>query len=93
MKFFNGRYYVEVKDPRYRIYSAKNVKLGIRDDPKSLRTQNQDRNDTQIRKNQKVLGKNNNDLEVKIYPKNKKQTIQQSKIKDSISSICKTNFG
>ena len=31
--------YVEVKDHRYRIHPTENIILGLRDEPKSLRTQ------------------------------------------------------
>ena len=55
MKYLNGRYYVEVKDHRYKIHPTEKIILGLREEPKSLRTQYQVQNETQIRKNQKVL--------------------------------------
>ena len=55
MKFFDGNYYVEAKDHRYRIHPTKNIILRKRDEPKSLRTQYQVQNETQIRRNQKVI--------------------------------------
>ena len=69
MKFFNGEYYVEVKDHRYRIHPNEKIILSLRDEPKSLRTQNQVQINTQIRKNQKVIKNDNDELLVKIYPK------------------------
>ena len=69
MKFPHGENYVEVKDHRYKIHPTENIILRKRDPPQSLRTQYQVQNETQIRKNQKVVG-NNGKLEVKNYPKN-----------------------
>ena len=78
MKYLNGNYYVEVKDHRYKIHPTENIILRLRDEPKSLRTQYQVQNETQIRKNQKVIKNDNNQLVVKNYPKNKnKQPIIQ----------------
>ena len=70
MKYLNGEYYVEVKDHRYKIHPSENIILGKRDPPKSLRTQYQVQNETQIRRNQKVIKNDNNQLVVKNYPKN-----------------------
>ena len=72
----NGNYYVEVKDKRYLIHPTENIILRKRDPPIPLRTQYQVQNETQIRKNQKVIKDNNDELIVKNYPK-KKQPIQQ----------------
>ena len=83
MKYLNGEYYVEVRDHRYKIHPPENIILRKRDEPKSLRTQYQVQNETQIRKNQKVIRNDNDELIVKSYPKNKnKQPIiqQQSKL-------------
>ena len=77
MKYLNGRYYVEVKYYRYKIHPTENIVLGLRDEPKTLRTQNQVQNETQIRRNQKVVKNDNDQLEVKNYPKNKQPIIQQ----------------
>ena len=78
MKYLNGEYYVEVKDHRYKIHPTENIILRKRDPPTSLRTQYQVQNETQIRKNQKVIKNDNNQLVVKNYPKNKnKQPIIQ----------------
>ena len=60
MKCLNCQYYVEVKDHRYRTHPTENVILGLRGTPTSLRTQYQVQNETQIRRNQKVI-KNAND--------------------------------
>ena len=69
MKYLNGEYYVEVKDNRYRIHPTENHTLRLRDEPKSLGTQYQFGNETQIRKNQKVIKNDSNELVVSTYPK------------------------
>ena len=71
MKYLDGRYYVEVKDHRYKIHPTENIILKLRDEPKSLRAQYQVQNNTRIRKNQKVIENDNDELIVKDYPKNK----------------------
>ena len=71
MKYVDGQYYVEFKDHQYKIHPTENFILRKRDPPQSLRTQYQVQNETQIRKNQKVI-ENDNDHKVdKNYPKNK----------------------
>ena len=78
MKYLNERYYVEVKDHRYKIHPTENIILRLRDEPKSLRTQYQIQNEIKIRRNQKVIKNDNDELIVKNYPKNKnKQPIIQ----------------
>ena len=90
MKHLNGEYYVEVKDHRYKIYPTENYFLRKRDPPSSLRTQYQFQNETQIRRNQKVIKNDNDQLLVKNYPRNKKQPIiQQPKLPNCPS--CKRN--
>ena len=90
MKYLDNNYYVEVKDHRYRIHPNENIILGLRDEPKSLRTQYQVQNETQIRRNQKVIKNDNDQLVVKNYPKNKnKQPIIQQKLPNCPS--CKIN--
>ena len=79
MKYLDGNYYVEIKDHRYRIHPTENIILRLRDEPKSLRPQYQVQKETNIRKNQKVIKNNNNDLEVNNYPKNKQSIIPQQK--------------
>ena len=76
MKYLNGEYYVEVKDHRYKIHPTENIILRKRDPPTSLRTQYQVQNETKIRRNQKVI-KNDDQLKVKIHPRNERQPIQQ----------------
>ena len=85
MKLFNGEYYVEVKDKRYRIHPTEIIILRKRDPPLSLRFQYQVRKEIQLGKNQKVIRNGNKELVVKNYPKNK-QTIQQEL--KFISRIC-----
>ena len=90
MKYLNGEYYVEVKDHRYKIHPTENIILRKRDEPKSLRTQYQVQNETQIRRNQKVIKNDSDQLIVKNYPKNKnKQPIIQQQLSNCPS--CKRN--
>ena len=79
MKYLDGNYYVEVKDHRYKIHPTENIILRKRDPPSSLRTQYQVQNETQIRRNQKVIKNDNDQLVVKNYPRNinKQPIIQQ----------------
>ena len=93
MKYLNGEYYVEVKDHRHKIHPTENNILRKRDDPKSLRTQYQVQNELQIRRNQKVIKDDNDQLVVKNYPKNKKQPItQQQNLKPPNCHKCKQNI-
>ena len=89
MKYLNGEYYVEVKDHRYEIHPNENIILRKRDEPKSLRTQYQVQNETQIRRNQKVIKSDNDQLVVNNYPKNKQPIQQQQKLPNCPS--CKQN--
>ena len=93
MKYLNGENYVEVKDHRYKIHPTENIILSKRDPPKSLRTQHQVKNQTQIRTNQKVIRNDDNQLIVKNYPqnKNKQPIIQQQKFKPTNCPTCKQN--
>ena len=77
MNFLNGNYYVEVKDKRYLINPTENIILRKRDPPKSLRTQYQVQKEAQIRKNQKVIKNDNNELVNENYLETKKQPIVQ----------------
>ena len=90
MKYLNGENHVEVKDHRYRIHPTENNNLRKRDPQTSIRTQYQVQNDTQIRKNQKIV-ETNGKLEVKDYPKNKQKVLQQLKFKPSDCPNCKQN--
>ena len=76
MNYLNGEYYVEVKDHRYTIHPSENMISRKRDPPTSLRTHNQAQNETQIRRNQKVIKNDNDQLEVKNYPKNNQPIVQ-----------------
>ena len=69
MKYLDGNYFVEVKDHRYRIHQNENIILRKQDPPTSLRTQFQVPNKTQNKRNHKVIKNNENELEVKNYPK------------------------
>ena len=92
MKYLKGQFYVEVKDHRYKFHPTEKIILRKPDPPKSLRTQNQVQNETLIRKNQKVI-KNDNDQLVANYPRNKHKTQQQQKIKPPNCPNCKQNEG
>ena len=54
-----------------------------------MRTQYQVQNETQIRRNQKVIRNDNNELVVKNYPEKKPLIQQQPKIKLPICPNCK----
>ena len=71
MKYLNGEFYVEVKDYRYKSHPTKITILRLSNEPKSPRTQYQVQNETQIRRDQKVIKSDNDQLVVKNYPKNK----------------------
>ena len=92
MKFFYGRCFVEVKGKRYLIQPIENIILRLRDEPKSLRTQYQVQDETQIRKNEKVIKTDNDESKVKNYPKNKQQTRQQPKFKPPNFPSCKRSI-
>ena len=91
MKYLNGEYYVELNDHRYKIHPTENIILRKRDEPKSLRTQYQVQNETKIRRNQKVIKNDNDQLLVKNYPKNKNNQpiIQQQQFKPPNCPTCK----
>ena len=91
MKYLNGNHYVEVKDKRFLIHPTEIIILRKRVEPKFLRTQYQVQNETQIRINQKVIKNDNDELLVKIYPKNKQPIIQQPKFKQPNCPNCKQN--
>ena len=91
MKYLNGEDYVQVRDHRYKIHPTKNNILRLRDEPKSLRTQYQVQNETKVRRNQKVIKNDNDQLIVKNYPKNKQPIIQQQKFKPPNCPSCKQN--
>ena len=91
MKHPNGNYYVEVKGHRYGYHPTENILLGLRDKPKSLRTQYQVQNGTQLRKNQKVMKKDDDVLVVKNYPKSKQPIKQQPKFNPPNCPSCKQN--
>ena len=59
MKYLRGNYYVEVKVKRYKSHPNENNILRLHDPPKTLRIRNQVKNETAIRKNEKVIGDDN----------------------------------
>ena len=64
MRYLNKKYNVEVKDKRYSIHPEDNNILRERKQPKSLNTQYQVINETRIRKNQKNVENDSDQLEV-----------------------------
>ena len=91
MKLLNGESYVEVKDHRYKIPPTENLILRKRDPPKSSRTQYQVQSETRIRKNQKVVKNDKNELVFKNYPENNKPKIQQPEVNPPNCPSCKQN--
>ena len=91
MKYLNGEYYVEVKDHRYKNHPTENNVLRKRDTPNSNRTQYHVQKETKIRRNQKVIKNDDNELIAKNYPKNKQPIIQQQKFNPSNCPSCKRN--
>ena len=89
MKYLNGENYVQVNDHRYKIHPTEKIILPKLDPPSSLRTQYQVQNQTKIRRNQKVIKKDNDELIVKNYPKKKQPIIQQQKFKPPNCPTCK----
>ena len=65
MKHPDGEYYVVVRDRRYRIHPTEKNILRKRHPPTSLKTQYQVQNETQIRRNQKVIKDDNDELVIK----------------------------
>ena len=92
MKYLNGEYCVEVKDNRCKIHPTENIFLRKRDPPTVLRTQYQVQNETQIRKNQKVV-ENNGKLEVKNYPKKNNQSFTNRNLNHQIVLIVNKIIG
>ena len=62
MKYQDGNYYIEVRDHPYRFHPTRIKILRLRDPPKTLGTQYQVQNDTHIRKKQKFLKNDNDEL-------------------------------
>ena len=89
MKYLNGEYYVEVKDHRYKNQPTEIIIIRKTDPPTFLRTQYQVQNDTQIRRNQKVIKNDNDQLVVNNDPENK-QPIFQKQLPNCPS--CKRTF-
>ena len=87
MKYLNGRYCVEVKDYRYKIHPTENIILKLRNEPKSHRTQYQVQNETRIRKIQKVIKYENDQLKVKNYPKKNNQILNNFLIAQVVKEI------
>ena len=93
MKYLEGKYYVEVKDHRYKIHPTENFIIRKLDPPSSLRTQYQVQNETKIRRNQKGNKTENDELIVESYTKSKQVFIQQQpKFKPPNCPSCKQNF-
>ena len=72
MKHPYKNYHEEVRDKRYKFHPTENIILKEREEPNSLRTQYQIQNNTKIKKNQKDIKNENDELLIKHNPK--KQT-------------------
>ena len=92
MKHLNVRYYTEGNDKRYNIHASESNILPERKPPQYLRTQYQGQNDTKIRRKQKIIKIDNNELEVESYPKKEKPIIEKGKINLSFCPICEENW-
>ena len=79
------------KDHRYKIHPTENKILRKRNPPTSLRTQYQVQNETQIRRNQKVIKNDNDQLVFENYPKNKQSITQKQKFKPPSCPSSKQN--
>ena len=78
MKYLDGQYYV--KDHRYKIHRTEVILLRKLDPPLSLGTHYEVQNKTQIRRNQKVIKNDNDELIVENYPKNNKRLFNNQNI-------------
>ena len=77
MNYLNHKYYVELKDDRYIIHPTENIILQDCKEIKSVGTENQVINETQLRLNQIVNKNQIDDLEVKPYPNRKSNSTQK----------------
>ena len=93
MKYLNREYYVEVKDHRYEIHPTENIILCKRDPPSSLRTQYQVQNETQIRRNQKVIKNDKYHLILKNYLKLNNQLFNNTNLNHPIVLLANKIFG
>ena len=82
---------LKLKIDDIKIYPTENIILRKRDPPTTLRTQYQVQNETQIRRNQKVIKNDNDLLVVKHYPKIKQTIIEQRKSFLPSCPNCKRN--
>ena len=80
MECLDGEYYVEVKDNGHKFHPTKTNILRKRDPPKSVRTQYQVQKTTQTKKNQKVIKNDNDELEVRNYPKKTNRLLNNPKL-------------
>ena len=78
-------FFEDVKDKRYVIHPIESIVLKEREPPESLRNQYQVKNETQMRKNQKIVRNGNNELEVKLCSGTKNQKKIQTAKTDSES--------
>ena len=76
-----------MKDHRYRIHPSEKFLLRLRNEPKSLRTQYQVQNNTEITRNQKDIKNNNDELTLKNYPKNEQPIQRQQKFKPPVALL------
>ena len=93
MNYLNGNYYVEVRDKRYKIHPTENNILRKRDPPTSLRAHYQVQNETQIRRNQKVVKNDNDQLVVKIILKINNQLFSNKNLNHQIVHLVRDIIG
>ena len=82
MKCLIGNYYVEVNDKKYIITPTENIILRGRKETSSLRTQSQVSNETEIKRNPKLIKDEDGQLQIKCYRKRKstKKVVEKPKI-------------
>ena len=87
----NNKDYAEVKDSPYIDHPTEKTILKQQDELKTLRTQYQVQNETQIGKNQKIT-KTNNELVVKINLRRNNHLSNNQNLKQQIISSAKKIF-
>ena len=79
MKYHDVNYYLEVRDHRYKLHPTEKDILRKGDPLSFLRTQYQVQNEAQIRRNQKVIKNDNDQLIVKTILKINNQLSNNNK--------------
>ena len=94
MKYLNGNNYVEVNDKKYIITPTENIILRGRKETRIFRTQSQVSNETEIKRNPKIIKDEDGQLQIKCYRKRKsnKKVIEKPKIDVECSSCKQRNW-